>query len=48
MAAYRTEAEQRITCLERNKRWYLGFLFGSLTAAAAGWTAFALSSFYRY
>jgi hypothetical protein len=44
-SAYRTEAEQRITRLERNQRWYVGLIIGSLTAAAAGWTAFALSSF---
>jgi multidrug resistance efflux pump len=41
-SAYRSEAEQRIRRLERNKRWYAGLLIGSLTAAAAGWTAFAL------
>ncbi|MDR0689964.1 MAG: hypothetical protein LBG08_06845 [Spirochaetaceae bacterium] len=40
---YRTGAEQRIARLERNRRWYVGLIIGSLAAAAGGWTAFALS-----
>jgi chromosome segregation ATPase len=40
---YRTGAEQRIARLERNKRWYIGLLIGTLAAAAGGWTAFAVS-----
>jgi chromosome segregation ATPase len=41
--SYRSGAEQRIRRLERNKRWYIGLIIGSLAAAAGGWTAFAVS-----